>query len=114
MSRVAVIFLLLLGTTNAQMLTVTGEFRIVTLDSKKMRIGVARVEDDPKVRQNWIYVKHDTIIRQRIRTRSGQTKEKILHRDDLWATMKPYIGAVMKVHGGRDWDGSIDAKDIWF
>ncbi len=109
-----VFILLLLVPVQAQLLTVTGEFRIVKLSRDQQRIGVARVEDDPRVRQNWIYIKHDTIIHQKIVTQNGETKEIILDRDQLWEAMKPYIGKVMKVHGGRDWNGTIDAKDIWF
>lgn len=109
-----ILLVLIFLPAQAQLLTVTGKFRIVSLDYDEQRIGVARLDDDPRIRQNWVYIKHDTNIYQRITLANGKTQEKVLNRDQIWEAMKPYLGKTMKVHGGRDWNGTIDAKDVWF
>lgn len=107
------LLVLTLAPGQAQMLTVTGEFRVVDVDPKEQRIGVARVEDDPKLRQNWIYIKQDTVVIQRQQLKDGKFKDEVITPEGQWKAFQGHIGKVLRVHGGRDWDGSIDAKNIW-
>lgn len=94
----------------AQILLVTGEYRIVDLDRDNNRIGVALPEAKPDVRQNWIYVKLETEIVKR-HSRDGWSKDETLTPEGFWSAVRK--GEMMKVQGGRGWDGSITAKKIW-
>ncbi len=109
MRTVALLILLALP-ASAQFLTVTGEFRVVDIDRGEKRVGVARVEDDPTHRQNWVYIKHDTTIVKRNYYGDGKFKDEFITGEGVMNALEKHKGKVLKVHGGRDWDGSIDAK----
>lgn len=95
----------------AQLLMVTGEYRVVETDRPEHRIGIALREDDPSVRQNWVYVDLDTQISQRQSIGGGAYRDVQLGRDQMWNLMTK--GRKFRVHGGRDWNGTIVAKKIW-
>ncbi len=95
---------------SGQLLLVTGRYRIVELDRDNQRVGVALPEADPNVRQNWVYIRATTKIIKR-HYRNGWFKDEFLTFDGFFASAKK--GDLMKVHGGRRWDGGITAKKIW-
>lgn len=110
----ALLFLILASSwASAQLMTVTGEFRIVTLDPEHMRVGIARVEDDPTLRQNWVYIKKDTVVIERQDLGGGKFRDEVVTREGLWKALEKRKGQVIRVHGGRDWNGTIDAKNLW-
>lgn len=105
-------FFLFFGTAQAQLLSVTGEYRVTQVDRPQQRIGIALRESDPNVRQNWIYVKPETKIVKRVFLKNGTFKDKNLNFNDFFDYVKK--GTMLRVEGGRDWDKSIHARKIWF
>ena len=99
------------GRAQAQILMVTGEYRVTNVDRAQQRIGIALREDDPNHRQNWVYVKPETQIVRRVWLRGGAFRDQVM----TWNNFFEYVhkGTLLKVHGGRDWDGSIQAKKVW-
>lgn len=97
--------------TDAQLLMVTGQYRVVELDKQNQRVGVALPEAQPDTRQNWIYVQANTEVVKRHSNGDGWFKDEKLSYDGFFDSTKP--GDMMKVHGGRRWDGGITAKKIW-
>lgn len=115
MNRALILVLLALVATalpaRSQLLMVTGEYRVVELDQANNRIGVALMEANPDVRQNWIYIRLETEIVKRHYNSEGWFKDEMISPQGVWSAVKK--GDKMKVHGGRGWDGSINAKKIW-
>ena len=97
--------------TQAQLLLVTGNYRVTELDQEHERIGVALPEASPKETQNWIYVSPSIKVDQRQTNRQGWHKDQKLSYMQLFEQAKP--GTMLRVHGGRRWDGAITAKHIW-
>ena len=102
---------LVVGPASAQILMVTGDYRVVDTDRGEHRIGIALREDDPNVRQNWVYVDEKTEVVVRKYVGGGAFRDQKMTADQAWPLLKK--GRKVRVHGGRDWDGSIVAKKIW-
>lgn len=105
------ILLSLFGWAQAQMLMVTGDYRVTDVDRPNQRIGIALREDDPNKRQNWVYIKPDTKIVKRNFYQNGTFKDEVMTFNGFFDYVRK--GTLLRVHGGRDWDRSIDAKKIW-
>ena len=97
--------------TNAQLLTVTGEYRITEVDRGGQRIGVAFRKDNPKRTQNWVYIRPDTRVNLRRSLGRGVFRDEVLNYENSWNEFR--VGRPIKLHGGRGWDGTISAKKIW-
>ncbi|HXE72882.1 MAG TPA: hypothetical protein VNO81_09490 [Candidatus Nitrosotenuis sp.] len=95
----------------AQLLMVTGDYLVVTVDKENERIGVCLTDANPDVVQNWVYVRAKTEIWKRTRIDAETYQEKKISYDQIWQVARK--GQKMRVHGGRGWDGSITAKKIW-
>lgn len=115
----AVFALVITGLTvspsEAQLVLVNEVFRIVQVDHDNNRIGIAKPDASPNVRQNWVYVDIDT--RGSYRTYvagSGTFRDKTLSGRQVLNVADANKGQVMNVKGGRDWDGSIKAKTVHF
>lgn len=112
----AVIFVGLGGasTAQAQILLTTGEYRVVVVDKAEQRLGIAELEANPNRRQNWIYVKYNTELMRRVTPQpdDGEFRYEKVDWSEFFNDIKK--GALITVHGGRDWDRSIDAKKIWY
>ncbi len=112
-ARVALVLslLLVLGeAATAQLLTATGEFRVVQVDLAEKRLGVARPEAEVGVRQIWVYLREKTRVSQRISKADGSVIEQPSTLESALSSLRP--GDMIKVHGGRDFDGSINAKSL--
>lgn len=96
----------------AQILMVTGDYRVTAVDQAEQRLGIALRDADPNVTQNWVYLKYNTEIVRRVWLHNGSFKDQKLKWNEFLSIVKK--GTLLRVHGGRDWDGSIDAKKIWF
>ena len=94
----------------AQLILVAGDYRIVALEQNNERVAVALPEDNPAVSQNWIYVSPSTDVTLRITNGEGWFKEERLNFYQFFERAKK--GEVIKVNGGRRWDGAITAKTI--
>ena len=96
---------------SAQLVRAGGLFRVVEVDSGKNRIGICKLDADPNVRQNWLYVKINTkiILREKVNG-SNALRDVAVNPVELFSIL--YKGDVIRVNGGRDWVGSIDAKNI--
>ncbi len=98
----------------AQLINVESKYRIVEVDRAEQRIGVALVEAEPKTRQTWIYVKPGTKSSMRQYLGGGAFRDEILSTNGIFNAAEARIGNVFKISGGRDFDGSVDAKKVWF
>lgn len=108
-------FLLLVFLTAApaqsQLLSVTGEYRVVEVDRAEQRVGVALRDADPDKRQNWVVIKPGTKIIQRKFLKGGVFRDEVMTFNGFFDYVKK--GTKFRVEGGRDWDRSIHAKKIW-
>lgn len=95
----------------AQMLSVTGEYRVTDVDRAGQKIGIALRTDDPNKRQNWVYVKPETKIIKRKFLKGGVFQDEVMSFNGFFDYVKK--GTLLRVQGGRDWDRSIHAKKIW-
>ncbi len=105
--------ILMLQPSSAQLIVVENDFRIVSVDQSENRIGIAMPDADPNVRQNWLYLEDD--VRLSIRQNVGGAFRDRVYTDKniIFNVMRANRGQLMTIHGGRDWDGSIDASKIW-
>lgn len=97
---------------HAQILTVTGEYRVVEVDRGERRIGVALRDADPNIRQNWVYIKTDAKIVRRVFLSGRAFRDQMMSSDEFLNYVDK--GTLLRIHGGRDWDRAIHADKIWF
>lgn len=97
----------------AQLVLVESKYRIVEVDQFENRIGVALPDANPNEVQTWVYVKSDTRASKRNYTGNGYYRDEQLTPNGVLNAAERREGELIKVHGGRDFDGSIDAKAIW-
>lgn len=98
----------------AQMVLVESRYRIVKVDPAENRIGVALEDANPNKVQTWVRVDLDTkgSVREYIRsTRSFRDRQ--LSPKGILNVAAQNRGDLIKVNGGRNWDGNITAKSIW-
>lgn len=88
----------------AQLLLVDSSYRVVTVDKGGSRFSVALPDDDPDVPQNWVHIEMKT----KSLLPSGQEIDPV----KAMAHLKK--GMVVKVNGGRRFDGEITAETLWF
>ncbi|MCA9776915.1 MAG: hypothetical protein KC800_09375 [Candidatus Eremiobacteraeota bacterium] len=98
---------------NAQLILVESQYRVVEVDQAENRIGVALPDANPNETQTWVYVKPETRSSMRKYYGDGYFRDEQLSTNGLMNAVEQREGSLIKVHGGRDWDGSIDAKTIW-
>lgn len=98
---------------DAQMILVESKYRVVDVDKFENRIRVALPEDDPNVGQNWVYIDSDTRGAMRIYHGNGTFSDQVLGPEAILNAAAAREGQLIRVHGGRDWDGSINAKSVW-
>ena len=97
----------------AQLVVVEDTFRIVEVDHTQNRIGIAKPDADPNVRQNWLYIEPDTKAATRHYS-GGYFRDRVYTGTETIVDLaEMHEGQLFKVNGGRDWDGSIDASKIW-
>lgn len=104
---------LAIGPVNAQLLVVESRYRVVDVDRTENRIGVALPDANPHETQTWVYIKPDTRASMRTYHGDGYFRDHQLSTTELLNAVERREGSLIKIHGGRDWDGSIDAKAVW-
>jgi hypothetical protein len=97
----------------AQLLTVESQYRIVEVDRFENRIGIALPDANPSERQNWVYIKSETDGSMRHYLGNGTFRDELMTPNGILDAAESRMGGLMKIQGGRDFDGSIDAKKIW-
>ena len=97
----------------AQLVMVESKYRIVEVDRTENRIGIALPDAAPNERQNWVYIKPDTTASMRQNLGNGTFRDDAMTPNGVLDAAQSRIGGMMKVNGGRDFDGSIDAKKVW-
>lgn len=82
---------------SAQMLITSGEYKVVKVDTEKMRIEVCR--PDKNETQTYVLI---------------STETRCYHENKLvpWTEIKK--DTIIRVEGGMTWDIKIKAKTIWF
>jgi hypothetical protein len=68
------------------------------------------MDADPNHRQNWVYLKNSTTVVKRQEVGGGAFQEEPSSLSEAFAGVRK--GALIRVHGGRDWDGSINVKRL--
>ena len=97
----------------AQLLWVTGMYRVVSLDTENHRIGIT-LNDAPisARRQNWAYLNLDTQMFVKKYDAEGWSKDEEVPPQDILKSLK--VGDRVLINGGRAFDLSITARKIWF
>ncbi|MGM9992597.1 MAG: hypothetical protein ACI376_07125 [Candidatus Bruticola sp.] len=93
----------------AQLILASGTYRITELDQGKERIGIAQLDANPTVTQNWVYLRLKTKVTKRF-SQNGWLRDESIPVSEIFSVIEK--GDIIKVEGGRDWNGSITAKDI--
>jgi hypothetical protein len=97
----------------AQLVIVDAKYRIVEVDRSENRIGVALPDATGNERQNWVYIKPDTRASRRQSTGNGTFRDEAMTPQGVMNAAEVRIGQMMKINGGRDFDGSVNAKKVW-
>lgn len=97
----------------AQLVTVESQYRIVEVDRAENRIGIALPDANPNERQNWVYIKPDTRASMRQYMGNGTFRDESMTPNGVMNAAETHVGELIKINGGRDFDGSIDAKKVW-
>jgi hypothetical protein len=97
----------------AQLVSVESKYRIIEVDRAENRIGIALPDASPTERQNWVYIKPDTRGSMRQNLGNGSFRDEVMTPNGVLNAAESRIGGWMKINGGRDFDGSIDAKKVW-
>lgn len=108
----ALLAILTIFPVQAQLVTVKAEYRVVEAQKDNQRVGVALPEANPETRQNWIYVKATTKFVKRTNLGNQTFRDEVLTYDGFFNTVKK--GDILRVNGGRGWDGTMTAKAIYF
>ncbi len=93
----------------AQLILASGTYRITELNQDKERIGIAQMDANPTVTQNWVYLRLKTKVTKRF-SQNGWLRDENIPVSEIFSVIEK--GDVIRVNGGRDWNGSITAKDI--
>lgn len=94
---------------NSQIVMSEGLFRVVSVDKENFRLGITKLDDNPSIRRNWVYIKIDTNVTQRTEN-DGWFSDAQISPSEVFEVVEP--GTVIKVSGGRGWDTSISAKSL--
>lgn len=95
----------------AQLLWVTGDYKVVCLDESHHRIGISLAGEPNDKRQNWCYLNLDSQMLVKVYDAQGWYKEVTVPSHQILEQLKP--GDQIRINGGRAWDLSITAKKIW-
>jgi hypothetical protein len=95
----------------AQVVLVDNQYYVTELRPGKNEFGVALKKGE--YTKNWVHVKSDTRISMRRWLGQGRGfKDQVIPADRLFNVLR--LGMKVRVAGGRNWDGSTNAKQIWF
>ncbi|MEW6284040.1 MAG: hypothetical protein AB1758_35835 [Candidatus Eremiobacterota bacterium] len=95
----------------AQILLVSGSYRVVKVDPEKHRFAVAVPAADPDIRQNWCYLDLSTRMVRRTVDADGWHRDEELEPHQILQALQK--GDRIYLEGGRNWDLSIHAKRIY-
>ena len=93
----------------AQLILASGTYRVTELSPDKERVGIAQMDANPNVTQNWVYLKLQTKVTKRF-SQNGWLRDEKVPVSEIFHVLE--VGDVINVEGGRDWNGSITAKSI--
>ena len=97
--------------SSAQIVLVDNDYWVTEMRPGKMEFGVTLKRGE--YTKNWVHVKSDTRISKRRWLGQGRGfVDDRISQDRLWNFLR--LGMKVHVAGGRDWDGSVSAKRIWF
>lgn len=91
--------------------TVNSQYRIVTSESYDNQFGIALIDANPNVIQNYLHIRIDTRISQRVYT-AGGAYDRQISPSNIFSYLSP--GQIIRVEAGRDWDNTLVAYKIWF
>lgn len=96
---------------SGQLVLVDNEYYVTELRPGKGEFGVALSKG--QFTQNWVRVKFDTKIARRRWLGEGKGfVDETISAERLFSSLR--LGSKVRVNGGRNWDGSVTAKRIWF
>lgn len=96
---------------NSSIINVNSKYRVVSVEPGMYQFGVALLDANPYHIQNYVHIRIDTKISQRVYTNGG-AYDRMLSPTQIFNVVQP--GTIIHVKGGRDWDNTIVAKKIWF
>lgn len=106
-----VLFASYMPPASAQLVLVDNEYYVTEMRPGKGEFGVALSRG--QYTQNWVHVKLDTKIAHRRWLGAGKGFiDESVSPERLFSLLK--LGSKVRVNGGRNFDGSVTAKRIWF
>lgn len=95
----------------AALVEVDTTYRVTEVKQAERIFGIALLTDDPNETQNDVYLEPDTKIYRVIKFKNGLTKDYPVEQAKFFTILRK--GDIVRVHAGRDWDGSLRAYQIW-
>lgn len=87
--------------SSAQLVVIDKKLLVTEIRADQDKIGVT-VGGNASETRNWVKIEPSTRISYKLHR---------ISRAELFRIARP--GMVMRVHGGRDWDNNITAKEVW-
>lgn len=94
----------------AALLNVDATYRVTEIKADERVFGIALPQDNPNETQNDVYFGGDSRCLREIRFANGSSKEIPVTIEKFFKILK--VGDMVRVKGGRDWDGSIHAYEV--
>ena len=95
----------------AALLNVNANYRVTEVKPNERVFGIALMQDNPDETQNDVYFGADTRCYKEIHYRNGTRKEIPVTIEKFFKILKK--GDKVRLKGGRDWDGSIHAYNVF-
>lgn len=96
---------------SAALVEVDTTYRVTKIKHQDRTFGIALLQDDPEDTQNEVWVEENTKIWRVLKLKDGTTKEVPMTTAKFFVNLRK--GDILRVHAGRDWDGSLHAYEIW-
>lgn len=109
-SLFVLLLFLLTGGSWAALINVDTDYRVTEVRREQREFGIALLSDNPNETQNDVFFGSDTRCYREIRYRNGTRKEIPVTIERFFKILKK--GDIVRVQGGRDWDGSIHAYEV--
>lgn len=111
MKKLLALIVLLVLPALAALINVDARYRVTEVKPDERVFGVALPQDNPDETQNDVYFGADTHCYREIHFRNGTRKEIPVTIEKFFKILKK--GHEVQVKGGRDWDGSIHAYNVY-
>lgn len=104
------LLVLLTAVGGAALINVDTDYRVTEIKKEERIFGIAILTDNPNETQNEVYFGADTHCYREMRFANGTMKEIPVTIERFFKILKK--GDIVRVKGGRDWDGAIHGYEI--